>query len=51
MGKRRYVAETEGSKTEDDVLWSCDASKRYVIRYEAGMERGKKEETAASIRF
>ena len=27
--KRSFVAGTEGSKTEDDVLWPCDASKRY----------------------
>ena len=27
--KMSFVAETEGSKTEDEVLWPCDASKRY----------------------
>ena len=43
--KRSFVAETEGSKTEDDVLWSCDASKRYGKGYDAGMRRGKKEES------
>ena len=42
--KTIYVAETECSKTEDDVLWPCDASKRYGKGYDAGMRRGKKEE-------
>src|SRR6218665_657874 len=43
--KRSFVAETEGSKTEDGVLWPCDASKRYGKGYDAGMRRGKKEES------
>ena len=42
--KKSFVAETEGSKTEDDVLWPCDASKRYGKGYDAGMGQGKKEE-------
>jgi len=45
--KRSFVAEseTEDSKTEDDILWPCDASKRYGKRlWYAGMRREKKEE-------
>ena len=35
------VAETEGSKPEDDVLWPCEVSKWYGKGYVVGMRRGK----------
>src|SRR6218665_2831673 len=34
--KRGFVAETEGRKTENDVLWPCDAGKWYGKGYDAG---------------
>jgi len=37
QARRDFVAETEGSKTEDDVLWPCDVSKWYGKGYDAGM--------------
>ena len=40
--KRSFIAETEGSKIEDDVLWPSDASKRYGKGYDAGVRRGKR---------
>jgi len=39
-----YVAaETEVSKTQDGVLWTYEASKRYGKGYDVGMRRGKKK--------
>jgi len=40
-----YVAETEGSKTEDEVLRPCDESKWYGQGYDAGIRRGKKKKS------
>jgi len=37
------VAETEGSKTEVDLLWPCDESKWYGKEYDAGIRIGKKK--------
>ena len=43
----RYFAETEGSKTEDDVFWPRNASKQSGKGYDAGMRRGNKEERSS----
>ena len=43
MQEEIYVSETEGSKTEVDVLWPCDESKWYRKGYDAGKRRGKKK--------
>ena len=37
------LVETEGSKTEVDVLWPRDESKWYGKGYDAGIRRGKKK--------
>src|SRR6218665_1685611 len=41
--KRRFVAETEGSKTKDAILWPCDASKLCAKEHDAGKRRGQKK--------
>src|SRR6218665_1024299 len=45
--KRRYVAETEGSKTEVDGLWPPYESKWYGKEFDAGMRRGKKKKRSS----
>src|SRR6218665_1198096 len=41
--KRRYVAETEGSKAGVDVLWACDERKCHGERYHDGIRRGRQK--------
>src|SRR6218665_1453696 len=46
--KRRYVAETEGSKTEVDGLWPPYESKWYGNgKWHVGMRRGKKKKRSS----